>query len=82
MFALLKKKTKQTYIRLLSWIKFKYREFMNFDENMDEIWLEPPGAICDFELSYVNAFETVFPNVHIGLCSVHLQSGCRTQTLF
>ena len=55
---------------------------MNFDENMDEIWLEPPGAICDFELSYVNAFETVFPNVHIGLCSVHLQSGCRTQTLF
>ena len=70
-FGLLKRKTKQCYNNFLTWIKYQYRNAMNFDEN--EVWLEPPGAICDFELSMIHAWETVFPNVDLGLCVVHKQ---------
>ena len=37
-FGLLKRKTKQTYIRFLTWIKYQYRHVMSFQEN--EMWLE------------------------------------------
>ena len=62
----------RTYIlkTILSFLKLKFREKMEFPDNV----LLPPSCISDFEQAFIQAVETVFPYTKIRLCSVHPQT--------
>lgn len=68
-FSLATDKKEKTYIDILEKIRDNIQEY-RFNENSTEPY-KPKTFHCDFEMSIINAINSVFPDSNIKLCNFH-----------